>query len=273
MLHRELSAYALVMACALIAPAGARAHGDLHAQIDAATRAIALHPRDARLYHKRGELHRAHGDYPTALADYARAQRIDPSLNVVHLSWGRALLEAGEPSAALVELNAFLARQPEHEEGRLLRARARARSGQRAAAERDFAAVVQRSGDPTPDLVLERAANLRGAGDAPAALAAIEAGLSRLGPLIVLDEAALAIELELAQYEAALRRLGRLIERAPRKETWLARKAIVLERAGQPTAAAQARAQALQAIAQLPRFQRDVPAMQALARSLQRPQP
>ena len=87
--------WAIVAMLCLGVASEARAHGDLHEQIVAVTRLLEREPRSAALFHKRGELERAHRDYAAAFQDYDRALELDPALDVVHLSRGRALLETG----------------------------------------------------------------------------------------------------------------------------------------------------------------------------------
>ena len=70
------------------------AHGDLHEQIAAASRAIARQPDDAALYLARGELYRAHHDTDPRSRDYATALRMDPTLDAARLARGRLLVEA-----------------------------------------------------------------------------------------------------------------------------------------------------------------------------------
>src|SRR5688572_938549 len=84
------------------------AHGDLHDQITQITKQLEGEPKNALLYHKRGELHRAHGDFSKALADYATAEKLDPKLDVLFLSRGRALSESEDFAASLKALDHFL---------------------------------------------------------------------------------------------------------------------------------------------------------------------
>ena len=247
----------------------AAAHGDLHDQIVAVTAELKAHPRDAALHHKRGELHRAHGAYARALADYARAEQLDSSLHVVRLSRGRALLESKRPALAVEALSRFLDAEPAHEQAVLLRARANAQLTRRADAERDFATLFQSIADPMPDLFIERANNLEAMGELAAALTVIEEGRTRLGSLIVLEDAALQLEEALGRIDAAIARLDRLLSSAARKETLLARKAALLERAGRAAEAAHARTAALSAFRTLAVEKRKLPAMQKLERELQ----
>jgi tetratricopeptide (TPR) repeat protein len=259
---------AMVLALGTAAAPHALAHGDLHHQIEDVSAELRRHPRDAALYHKRGELQRAHHDYKAALADYARAERLDPRLHVVHLSRGRTLLESGKPERAQRALTVFLAQEPEHAEALLLRARAFAQLGRTAEAEADFAHTLARMADPLPDLFLERAANLAAAGRTGEALAALESGMARLGALVTLEEAALDLELADARYDAALARIDRMLQAAPIKAFLLARKALVLDRAGRAEAAAAARLEARAAIAALPEGKRHQPRTRELEQQL-----
>jgi tetratricopeptide (TPR) repeat protein len=257
-----------LLAAALAGSARAHAHGDLHDQIDAVSARLREHPNDAALFHKRGELHRAHGEHAAALADYARAERLDPGLTVVHLSRGRTLLEAGRAARAVASLSRFLAAQPDHEQALLLRARAQTKLGRRIPAEHDFAALFARVADPIPDLFLERAANLAAGGRREHALSVVEEGLRRLGSLVVLEDAALELEQTLGRFDAAIARIDRLLATAARKESLLARKAEILDRSGNAAKAAETRRAALAALTALPQSKRQVPAMQKLAREL-----
>jgi tetratricopeptide (TPR) repeat protein len=254
---------ALCLAAALLA-ARASAHGDLHEQIEAVSAALRSDPSNAVLVHKRGELYRAHCDYKAALADYARAERLDPGLSVVQLSRGRALLEWGRAAPARAALTSFLREQPDHAEALLLRARCQARLGARTAAELDFQTALRVLADPLPDLYLERAENLRAAGRVEPALAALEQGIARLGPLVTLQNAALGLELRLARFDAALARLDGMLAEAPRPEQLLAQRAEILQRAGRGEEACAARAQALGAIAQLPPAKQRLPSTREL---------
>src|SRR5262245_7785095 len=83
-----------------LCPLPGLAHGDLHEQIAAATSQIEKNPKNAELYLKRGELHRAHEDWDAALADYERAAILNPKLIVVDLARGKVLLAANWPLTA-----------------------------------------------------------------------------------------------------------------------------------------------------------------------------
>jgi predicted Zn-dependent protease len=256
--------------CLLLCLLAARAFadGDLHERITALTAQIEKEPRNAALHHQRGELHRVHEDFTAALADYDRAAALDPQLEVVHLSRGRAQLEAARPEAALPSLSRFLALHPAHAEALVLRARAHALLARHRDAEADFAAALAHSAEPAPDLFIERARNLTATAGHEQALAVLTDGIRRLGPLVVLEDAAIETELALGRTDAALARLDTRLAAAPRKEALLDRKARVLLAAGRTVEAQATFREALEAIASLPEPQRRLRATARLAESI-----
>jgi tetratricopeptide (TPR) repeat protein len=264
----------LVVSCCLVVAAAlpAAAHGDLHYQIQQLTRQLRKAP-SAQLYLKRGELHRAHGEYKDALQDYAQAERMDPALHVVRLSRGRALLESSDARGAQRALDSYLQLHPDHGEARLLYARAFKQSGEHVRADAQYERALSLAEDPTPDLFLERATNLEAAGDKPRALAVVEAGLSRLGPLVTLQEAALQLQCANADFDGALARIDAMLEGQARPERLLSRKAEILDMAGRHEAAAQVRLDALARIEQLAPLQRNQPALRKLELALRAAEP
>jgi tetratricopeptide (TPR) repeat protein len=255
---KRLCAIVLTGLANLVFSFAVQGHGDLHEQIVAVTGSISADPENAVLFHKRGELHRAHGDYPEALRDYAQAQKLSPALHVVYLSRGRALFESGEFARALVPLNAFMSKEPNHIEARWLRGRLLAKLGNRDEAELDFKKVLNATSEPSPEQFIERAQNLEQAGRDELAKTVIIEGIQRLGPLITLELEALDLELELKEFDAALRRVNALLETAERKESFLVRKAGIYEQMGDKQRAEDFYEKALGAIAALPERQRSV---------------
>jgi predicted Zn-dependent protease len=226
-------------------------------------------PNDALLFYKRGELYRAHHEYAHALGDYAQAELLDPGIELIYLSRGRVFYESGRFPDAYRALTQFLQMAPGHADALLLRARTRIRLGQLNAAELDFAESQANSKDPSPQLYLERAANLSQSAKAGAALAVLDQGLARFGPLAALDDAALTIELRAKRWPQALRRVDAMLSRSEHKEQLLARKAQILEAAGDKAAAREVRQAALLQIAGLPETKRKLESTRKLTQELQ----
>jgi tetratricopeptide (TPR) repeat protein len=236
----------------LVLPAPALGHGPIHEQIEEVTRRIEREPRNAQLYLKRAELYRVHNDWRAALSDYQATRRLDPTLDVVDFCEGRMLLEAGDLKRAKRALDRFASRHPEDPEALWARARVETKLRRHQAAVDDYTRALARLPQPKPEHFLERARALAAAGRTEQAIAGLDEGIQRLGPLVTLEIPAIDFELELSRCDAALARLARIIDQSPRKESWLARRGEILARAGRDQEAREAFAQALKAIESLP---------------------
>jgi tetratricopeptide (TPR) repeat protein len=240
----------MVLALTLCAPTAPWAHGDLHEQIAAASRAIATRPRDAALYLARGELYRAHHDTAPALADYATALRIDPALDAAHLARGRLLLEAHRAAEALPDLDRFLARRPDHADALVVRARARAAVADAAHAREDYDRAVGLAANP--DWFIERARLVRSSVGPAAAIDGLEGAVARLGPIPTLMLEEIDCELALGHHDAALARLDHLIAASGAHPQWTLQRGDILLAAGRVGDARNAVATALNEIDALP---------------------
>lgn len=213
-------------------PSVASAHGDLSDQIAAVTKEIAAHPDDARLYVKRGELHRFDGQIAAALADYVEASRIDPTLPEADLGRGRALLDANRAARARDPLVRFLHARPDHAEGRLALARCLAKLGRQTESATEYTRAIALFTPPNPDLYVERARILAAAGRTAEAIRGLDEGIARLGPLVSLQDIAIDLEVQRKNWDGALVRGDRVAASLARRETWLARRGEILAAAG-----------------------------------------
>jgi predicted Zn-dependent protease len=238
------------------------AHGDLHEQIAAASRAIAAQPPDATLYLARGELYRAHHEPAPALADYATALRIDPALDAARLARGRLLVEAHRPGDALPDLDWFLGRQPDHAEALIVRARARAAVADTTRSRADYDRALRLASNP--DWFIERARLVRESAGPAAALEGLDEAVARLGPLVTLTLEAITCELSLAHHDAALARLDRLVAASGANPQWTLQRGDILIAAGRPSDARGAFLAVLTAIDGLPPARRHTPHAEAL---------
>lgn len=248
--HLTAALLAALACCLWLTPPPVAAHGPLHEQIDGLTRRIQADPRQAALYLRRGRLHTYHGDWEAALADYDRAAQLDPALEELGLARGRTLLGAGRHHEAKAELDRFLASHTNHAEALVTRARVCRALGLHRAAAEDYAhaiAVEEGAGAAAPEHYLERARALaaEGAAASEEALRALDEGLGRLGPIPALQLYAIDLEVAHGRYDAALARIDHAAARSPRPESWWARRAEILERAGRPGEALTAYEQAL----------------------------
>jgi len=260
MKHSIRAAVPIVLAAVLIAvaiPRAARAHAGIDEEIRDVDRRIAARPGDAELVLRRGELHRIHGDFAAARADYDRARRLDPDLAAVDLCLCTMLVQEGRPKEALRAIDRFLAREPDHSGALAARGRARLALGDPAAAVEDFTRAIERAPErfpPSPDLYLDRARALASLGDARLgdAIRGLDDGIARLGDPVALELYAIDLEVRRDRTEAALARLDQIAARSTRKEAWLARRGAILEHAGRMEEARDAYEGARNAIGSLP---------------------
>lgn len=258
----EVVRAALKVVVALAFPSSAFAHGDLHEQIDAVSHELLAAPRDGTLYFRRAELRRAHEEWPEALQDYNEAEALAVDPKAVRLGRAKALQGSRRPVDARRELDWLIERVPNHVEALVTRARVRAALRDHAGAAADFSRAIEASAAPEPEYYLERATASRCA-DPPQlaeALQGLEQGLLRLGPLVTLTLAALEIEVQQNDFDAALKRIDHALLAAKRREQWLWRRAEILEKAGRAGEARRSCQQALEAIEALPPRLRYLPA-------------
>jgi tetratricopeptide (TPR) repeat protein len=223
--RRRSTAVAAALALVLVLAASPlRADPERGWRIARVTREIEAAPLAAPLYLRRGELLREDRDFERAYADFERAAALAPGLAGLDFAWARLWLEAGRPERALAALDRLLAREPEHAHALVLRGRARAALGDPLAAAADLGAALRRFERPTPELVLERAALQRSAGDLDAALSGIDEGIARLGPAYSLLRAAIELEVEREGWAAALARSDALPEPLRERPEWQKRR-------------------------------------------------
>jgi tetratricopeptide (TPR) repeat protein len=264
-----LSILLAAVALGAFSPPAAEGHADLLRLIENLSQRIAASPTNAELYLLRGELYRTHTDWQLAEADYDRAGQLNPKLNGIELARGKLLFESGRPAEARTNLDRHLALQPTDVDGLVTRGQLLARLGEPRAAAADFTRAIAQSATPLPDYFLERARAEAAAGDSTKALAGLDEGLKRLGPLVALQLCALDLECAEKHFDRAIKRLETITDGSERKEKWLARRGEILVLAGRGEGARASFKAALEAIELLPPRQRSAPAMVELRRQVE----
>jgi predicted Zn-dependent protease len=223
-----------------VLPSVVDAHEFVRTELEALDAELARR-QDPRLLIRRAELHRVRGETQLALDDLARAQAIAPALETVALARARTLLEAGRAAEAREALAGSRSQARASGAVLLLDARAQAALGRSREAAETYARAVAALSAPAPDVFLEWSnVEVAGGGRAERALAAIDAGIAKLGPAAALEERALELELALGRYDAALARLDALAARSARPVPSSVRRAEILAEAGRPLEAAAA---------------------------------
>ena len=222
----------LAAAALILCGASLSAHDGLTEQIAAVTAQISRNPGSFDLVVRRAELYREDHQWKEALADLDRAERLDRTRPAPDLVRAHVYLDTHRWQASVEAATRFLARQTGHADALIVRGRARAKLGDRRAAAADFTRALETR--PLPGVYLERAHNVESLGprNVESALRGLDEGITRLGPIVTLELEAVELELRLKRYDAALARLDRVSAQSARKDTWLARRAAILERAG-----------------------------------------
>jgi tetratricopeptide (TPR) repeat protein len=254
MIRRFLPSLALLLAVLALAPVPLRADEEVDEEIHELTALIAAQPENAELYLERGELYRQVENWQAALSDYDRAQKLDPALHVIDFARGRLYLETGKASQARTALDRFLEKFPSHGEARMMRARALVQLRQPTAAIADYDAAIANFHPPTPDLYHERAKAIAALGPKREldAIASLDEGISRLGPLVSLQMHAIDLELSSRRFDAAIARLETISNKSKRKEYYLLQKGDILKKAGRHADAKAAWKEAVTRIQALP---------------------
>ena len=256
-----LKSILLLVATLGFAAANCFAHGEVHTRINQLTAEIAQMPTNASLYFQRAELYRVDQDFTNALADLDLVAKYDPSIARVDFCRGRVLFEAGRPQEALVPLNKYLAGKPKDTEAFTTRARVLAKVGNYKAATEDYTQAITLSTGGNPEHYIERAESFRAMGKADEAIRGLDEGIRKMGPLVTLQLPAIDIEVSSKRYDAALARIDLVSARLQRKETWLVRRAEILQKAGRDEESKRNFREALAAIGRLPPGHRNTRAM------------
>ena len=223
---------ALVGLLLLVHPSSTLAHGGYNDLIDAQTRKVEQNPSDVGLRFELANLHGLHGDLALALKDLDRVDALARGKFLTDFLRGQAYFVARDFARAKDALERQLLSHPESAHAWLLKARAERELGQHETSLADYREALKRTESPEPDIVQEVAGALAARGNKEEAAQVLAAGIERLGKIPSLMLRALDLEIEIKNFDAALRRIEEAREAAPRPEPWMARRAAVLGQAG-----------------------------------------
>ncbi len=229
----------------------ASSHEGIHGRLERLDAEL-LHAESPVLLVERGNLHRLHGEWMRALADFARARELDPDVRGAHLGRARTLSSIGAADAALVHVEHHLAQEPEDARAIAFQAELLLMIAAPERAAHAYERAIDLTEAPSPELYLGHARALVELGDVSEALARLEAALDELGPVPGLALYSVDLCVVTGRFDDALDLLDELAARSSRRESWLARRGEVLLAADRPDAARTAFREARLAIADLP---------------------
>lgn len=245
----------------------ALSHAGFDDEIDELTERIGADPDNAELYWLRGDVNRIYEHWDRALSDFEVARRLDRKLYKTDLGIGRTYYDQGLYNEAISHLTRFLAREPGNIRGLQTRARARHQLGQYQQAVTDYTVAIEQfqpPKKPTPEFYLKRAQSQEASGGRHIddAIEGLEEGLQVLGPIITMELYIVELQTKYGQYDAALQRMDRIIDRSARKDAYLLRRSDILKQAGRSDEARQDLYSALDALDKLPGSRRNTRAVE-----------
>lgn len=256
------------MLCAVLGASDLAAHGPWHEQLARLTAKIGNAPSDSKDLLARAALYTAHGENAAARADIDAAAQLGAPAALV--SYARAQVAAAERDwpAAATELRTFREALRQNGEAMQLAATICAARGEKTEELRALRDLLAAS--PSPDSYVALAQALEKAGQKDEAIACLEKGVTRLGAIPSLVDAAVALEERAQNWTGAIERIENALRVIPGSARWLARKAECEERAGLAEQALRSRRAALAFLDALPDARRAVPANAELAEALRK---
>ncbi len=237
------------------------AHEGPASQIHTLDHALTKMPHDASALQKRGTLHLEDQNWPAAQKDFSAALDLSPDNTDAACGLAIALIGQEKLEQAATLIQQILNKHPHHI--RALNAQAdihlAAKRYEQAAA--CYGRLLSLTDTHRPDDYLQHAAALRAAGKAhfPAALKTLDKGIKKLGPLYVLVERAVDLELTLGHQKNALTRILGFEQTAAPSFRWPLWRAEIHESMGAMQDAQQSYQEALTTFSTLPTKRQNLP--------------
>jgi tetratricopeptide (TPR) repeat protein len=206
---------------------------------------LAFDPNNVELLISIGEVHRDHQDWQAALAAFDKAGRLAPRLARIDFHRSRVMLDMGQPKQAAILMQRYLADPAADNDTLEFRVGVYVLCGEilealqhyQAAADQ-YSRAIELSTKPCPGVYLARAKALataavkQGKNEYLAqALAGLDEGIERIGPLDILQRLAIELERCRRNYDGALYRVDRIRAGFTHQEFWLALRGEILEQA------------------------------------------
>lgn len=261
----KLSVVALLLVV-LISPRVANAHGDLDERIEEVSELLRSRPTNPQLLFDRGILYEQHGDHDGALADFEKVAALSPHFPGLGFARARSSFGAGRFVQALSALDQIQPPESNRGDVYLWRGRILVKLGQPLRAGTNYTTAFARLERASPDVFIEysRAIATAGTNHYEMAIAGLDEGIKRVGPVITLNLEALEMELLIGRNDAALARVERMMKTTPNVAPLWKQKGEVLERLNRKLEAISAYSQAIALIEKLPASRRSTEANREL---------
>ncbi|WNO08436.1 tetratricopeptide repeat protein [Teredinibacter sp. KSP-S5-2] len=244
-------------------------HGDGNAKIHQLDHQIEHNPNNVKLYEKRAKLLILNENWNKALQDLKKIEKLNPENTDVYLSRAEIYYAQNKYNKSLKSINRYLTSHPDNVPGRLVRARVYTSIQQINEAETDYRFVLTNAQRTLPTWYTEFAEALHSHNKNEQAIQILEQGMATLGDLNVFALTAAEIEFNSGQVNAALTRIDTVLNKADRKDIWLALRGDFLLKANRKDEAKAAYTAALRSQANLPQHIQNKPISRELVQALE----
>ena len=221
----------------------AAAHPGVHHDIDRVSDSIKKDPSRAQLFIERGVYYRIAGDFSASLADFDKAEQLEPANLDIAAHRGITFSSMGRFQDADRELTRFLNSGRVSAAVLAARAEARAKLGQPKAAIADLSRALSIS--PDVELFIERLQLQESAGQIDQAAAGLREGIAASGGAVVLRDRLIELEIRRKNYDAAIAIIDDQLAVTPVRSDWYLRRSEILDMAAKPSEAGKDRLRAL----------------------------
>lgn len=209
------------------------AHGPIHESIKRVTKKIKKDPKNASLYIERGQYYQIDENFDQAYNDFLTAKSLDPDIKELDYHCGKLFSQNGYPVTAERFTNNFLSYNSKHVGGLMLRASIYVQMGKDSLAIIDYEEAIRNTTTPQPEYFVDisKACIAADSTDFNSALKWLEKGEEYLGFNIVLMSYSYDLAKDVKEFEKAATIVDKVLPKLNRKESWLYKKAVVLEMA------------------------------------------
>jgi len=207
------------------------AHGPVHESIKRVTKKIKKDPKNAALYMERGQYYQVDENFDLALNDFFTARTLDPEIRKIDYLCGKLFAEHKYPTTAKRYADKFLGYNPNHVAGLMLRAAIYVQLGEDSLAINDYEKGIKHTKTPKPEYFVDisKAFIAADSTNFKPAIEWLEKGEEYLGFNIILKSYAYNLAKEMKQFKKAVEITDKVLPNMNRKESWLFKKAVVLE--------------------------------------------
>lgn len=194
------------------------AHGDLHERIAKLTKQIKKSPKDPSLYFKRATLYYHHEEYKKARNDFDQSKQLGGKDKALPYWYGRVYLAMEKPDSGILHLQPYIQNNGQDVNAHRVLAKLYVAKKDWANATIHFRSLIDHADPILPENYLELTHSLQEQKDYETALKTLQEAQTKLGELVVIQNALVDLYVEVGDYETAVDIYDQRIAKATRRE-------------------------------------------------------